>query len=144
MLLITTSVGATRAFGAKVASIARPGELYALEGELGTGKTEFVRGFVNEIDAAVVVRSPSFSIVNIYDTARFPVYHFDFYRLHDASELDEIGFDEYLTGDGVCLIEWGTIFPSVLPPHTRPIIFRDRGPHEREIRFNFDLTGTGS
>ncbi|MBN1308326.1 MAG: tRNA (adenosine(37)-N6)-threonylcarbamoyltransferase complex ATPase subunit type 1 TsaE [Chitinispirillaceae bacterium] len=143
MLLTTTSVEATRAFGAKVASSARPGELYALEGELGTGKTEFVRGFVNEIDAGIVVRSPSFTIVNTYDTVRFPVYHFDFYRLHDASELDEIGFDEYLTGEGVCLIEWGTLFPSVLPPHARLIIFRDTGPHEREIRCNFDLAGTG-
>jgi tRNA threonylcarbamoyladenosine biosynthesis protein TsaE len=139
MLLTTKSVGATRAFGAKVAALSRPGDLYALEGELGTGKTEFVRGFVNEIDADVVVRSPSFSIVNNYAAARFPVYHFDFYRLHDASELDEIGFEEYLTGDGVCLIEWGTMFPSVLPPHTRLIIFRDIGTYEREIQFSFDL-----
>ena len=143
MLLATRSVGATRAFGAKVGAASRPGDLYALEGELGTGKTEFVRGFVNGIDGSIVVRSPSFSIVNTYATARFPVYHFDFYRLHDASELDEIGFEEYLAGDGVCLIEWGTMFPSVLPTQTRLIVFRDIGIYEREIRYDFDRSFVG-
>ncbi len=133
-------MGATRAFGARVASRSVPGDIYALEGELGTGKTEFVRGFVSELDQTVAVRSPSFTIVNTYATTRFPVYHFDFYRLCDAAELDEIGFNEYIAGNGVCLIEWGTMFPSVLPPHSRLILFRDTGTFEREIQFNFPLS----
>ena len=141
MIISTSSVGATRAFGARVALQARAGDVYALEGDLGTGKTEFVRGFAHALDQAIVVRSPSFSIVNTYAITRFPVYHFDFYRLHDASELNEIGFDEYIGAEGVCLIEWGTMFPSVLPPQTRIVVFRDVGTCEREIQFNFDLTG---
>jgi tRNA threonylcarbamoyladenosine biosynthesis protein TsaE len=144
MLLTTATVFETRAFGAKVAAIARPGDLYALEGGLGTGKTEFVRGFVKALGIGVIVRSPSFSIVNSYAADRFPVYHFDFYRLSDASELDEIGFEEYLGDEGVCLVEWGTMFPSVLPPQTRRIAFSDTGPCNREIRFNFDVPGAGT
>jgi tRNA threonylcarbamoyladenosine biosynthesis protein TsaE len=139
MIRRTSSVGATRSFGAQVASITQSGDIYALEGELGTGKTEFVRGFVNELDERMIVRSPSFSILNIYTTPHFPVYHFDFYRLCNASELDEIGFDEYIVGDGVFLIEWGTMFPTVLPAHTRLLQFRDISVSEREIVFDFKL-----
>jgi tRNA threonylcarbamoyladenosine biosynthesis protein TsaE len=133
MKISTDSAQATRAAGAKLAVRARPGDCYALEGDLGAGKTEFVRGFVASLAPAAAVRSPSFSILNIYETPRFPVYHFDFYRLGDAAELGEIGFDEYVSGEGVCLIEWGTMFPEVLPPNTTIIRFRDIGDTRREI-----------
>jgi tRNA threonylcarbamoyladenosine biosynthesis protein TsaE len=133
MKTVAVSVEATRALGARTAAAARAGECYALEGELGAGKTEFVRGFVAALDQRAVVKSPSFSILNIYATTRFTVYHFDFYRLSRAAELGEIGFDEYSSGEGVCLIEWGTLFPEVLPPQTRVIKFRDTGNGAREI-----------
>lgn len=139
MIHKTSSVSETRRFGGIIASDAETGHVYALEGDLGTGKTEFVRGFVAMLDSSAIVRSPSFSIVNTYASRRFPVYHFDFYRLCDESELVEIGFEEYLNSDGVCLIEWATMFPSVLPPQTRLLTFRDTGRDDREIRFDFPL-----
>jgi tRNA threonylcarbamoyladenosine biosynthesis protein TsaE len=133
MKTVAASVEATRMTGAHLAAASRGGDCYALEGELGAGKTEFVRGFVASLDPRAVVKSPSFSILNIYETGRFPVYHFDFYRLRDSAELREIGFDEYASGDGVCLIEWGTLFPNDLPSHTKVIKFRDIGDGMREI-----------
>ena len=133
MKTVAVSVEATRALGARTAAAAQAGECYALEGELGAGKTEFVRGFVAALDPHAVVKSPSFSILNIYTTSRFTVYHFDFYRLSRAAELGEIGFDEYASADGVCLIEWGMLFPEVLPLQTKVIKFRDRGNGVREI-----------
>jgi tRNA threonylcarbamoyladenosine biosynthesis protein TsaE len=139
MIFSSSSVTDTRKLGAKLAARTQLGDVYALEGDLGTGKTEFVRGFVERLDGSVIVRSPSFSIVNIYTTPAFPVYHFDFYRLCDASELGEIGFDEYINSDGICLIEWATMFPSILPQHARLLTFRDIGLYEREIEFNFTV-----
>ena len=133
MKTVSASVMETRSLGGRLAASARPGSCFALEGELGAGKTEFVRGFVAALAPAAAVRSPSFSILNIYETAAFPVYHFDFYRLSDALELGEIGFEEYIAGSGVCLIEWGTLFPAVLPPHARIIRFADLGGGAREI-----------
>jgi tRNA threonylcarbamoyladenosine biosynthesis protein TsaE len=133
MKTLTASVDETRALGARVAAGADSGDCYVLEGDLGAGKTEFVRGFVSSLSGTAAVRSPSFSILNIYETGRFPVYHFDFYRLAGASELVEIGFHEYVSGAGVCLIEWGTMFPEVLPPGAKVIRFRDRGVDKREI-----------
>jgi tRNA threonylcarbamoyladenosine biosynthesis protein TsaE len=134
MKISAASVDATRELGARTAKTAGAGDCFALEGELGAGKTEFVRGFVAALNPAAAVKSPGFSICNIYETDEYPVYHFDFYRLSAASELGETGFDEYASaGVGVCLVEWGTRFPDVLPPHARIITFRDMGGGVREI-----------
>ena len=133
MIATTSSVSETREIGVKIASRTHKGDIIALDADLGCGKTEFVRGFVSYFDKSIIVRSPSFAIVNIYQAGCFPVYHFDFYRLTDASELFEIGFDEYIAGDGVCLIEWASMFPDVLPAHTKMIRLFDRGPTLREI-----------
>ncbi|MFP4165103.1 MAG: tRNA (adenosine(37)-N6)-threonylcarbamoyltransferase complex ATPase subunit type 1 TsaE [Chitinispirillaceae bacterium] len=136
---VTSSVDETRALGARLAREARPGDVYALEGDLGTGKTEFVRGFVGELIPGAAVRSPTFSIVNTYSSPRFAVYHFDFYRLGDPAELDDIGFDEYTAGDGVCLIEWAAMFEDYLPETTKVIRFRDQGELERSIETDFEF-----
>jgi len=135
MIITTTSVAETREIGARIAQQAHRGDVYALEGDLGCGKTEIVRGFMGYFDNSIIVHSPSFSIVNIYSAGCFQVYHFDFYRLTDASELFEIGLEEYLGNDGVCIIEWGTMFPEVLPPETITIRLYDRGPTTREIHW---------
>ena len=137
--ITVASVEETRSFGERVAAKAALGDVFALEGDLGTGKTEFVRGFMHKLAPAVIVRSPSFSIVNIYETPAMPVYHFDFYRLSDQSELIEIGFDDYLAGNGICIIEWATMFPGALPAATRSIRFTDRGSTEREINYDFEV-----
>jgi tRNA threonylcarbamoyladenosine biosynthesis protein TsaE len=130
----TRSVDETRSVGAEVARRSRAGDIYALIGKLGTGKTEFVRGFVAACDESAEVHSPSFPILNIYDTPRFPVYHFDFYRLRDRRELVEIGFGDYLDGDGVCLIEWADLFMGELPAAGVKVVrFEDAGENLRTI-----------
>jgi tRNA threonylcarbamoyladenosine biosynthesis protein TsaE len=127
------SVEDTRRFGAQLASSVNAGDIFALEGDLGAGKTEFVRGLVAALGGQAVVRSPSFPILNIYQTSKLPVYHFDFYRMSDSGELDEIGFYEYISGDGLCLIEWGTMFADILPAHTKILRFKDNGETSRCI-----------
>ena len=139
MKIIASSLEETRILGARIARKAQSGDVYALEGDLGTGKTEFTRGFIDELDESIIVRSPSFAIVNTYKMSAFSVYHFDFYRLTDSSELYEIGFDEYLSNEGVCIIEWATMFPEVLPDQTKFLRFTDKGNNERVIELSFQI-----
>ena len=129
----------TRALGAAVAAIAAAGEVYALVGGLGAGKTEFVRGFVAELNADAVVRSPTFSIVNTYSDGPYPIHHFDFYRLSDESELYELGFDDYTYGEGVCLIEWADMFVDALPDDTKTIHFIEKREHGRLLKTDFEI-----
>lgn len=142
MIVESKSVEETRQWGAKLAKVIKAGDVFALEGDLGAGKTEFVRGLVSELGGNVTVRSPSFSIINIYQACAMPVYHFDFYRMSDSDELYEIGFYEYISGDGVCLIEWGTSFPDVLPSETKVLRFSDLGNNLRRIEFEKQLSDT--
>jgi tRNA threonylcarbamoyladenosine biosynthesis protein TsaE len=139
MVFESYSVAETRQLGEKLANKILPGDVFALEGDLGTGKTEFVRGLVAALGGDVKVRSPSFSIINIYQTNKIPVYHFDFYRMADSSELLEIGFNEYTAGDGICLLEWGTMFKDVLPDGTKIIRFTDNGLTKRIIESSFEF-----
>jgi tRNA threonylcarbamoyladenosine biosynthesis protein TsaE len=133
MEILSKSKEDTRAAGAQTAKSARPGDVFGLIGELGTGKTEFVRGFVAALCNDCEVHSPSFSILNIYETPELPIYHFDFYRLKKQSELKEIGFEEYIYGNGICLIEWADMFPEVLPKGAVMIRFLDKGEGQRVI-----------
>jgi tRNA threonylcarbamoyladenosine biosynthesis protein TsaE len=135
MEIKSPSLSDTRAAGALLASQAEAGQVFGLIGELGCGKTEFVRGFVAALCDTCEVRSPSFSILNIYETPALPVYHFDFYRLKKQAELVEIGFEEYLYGEGVCLIEWADMFPDVMPNSTTLIRFSDLGDSRRLISY---------
>jgi tRNA threonylcarbamoyladenosine biosynthesis protein TsaE len=135
MEILSNSVEETRQAGGRLARTACGGDVFALIGELGSGKTEFVRGFTASLCDVCAVRSPTFTILNIYDTPAFPVYHFDFYRLKKAEELIEIGFYEYLHGEGVCFIEWADLFPNVIPHNARQIRFVDKGNGQRLISF---------
>lgn len=139
MQLHTSSVTQTRQAGARLAKMAKAGDVYILDGDLGTGKTEFVRGFTESSGGNAIVRSPSFSILNIYQTGSLDVYHFDFYRLSEVSELEELGFDDYIYGDGVCLIEWGSLFRNHLPAEARTIRFSDRGESLRVLDADFEF-----
>ena len=135
MVTESRSVAQTRRLGATLAQKCRGGDVYGLVGALGTGKTEFVRGFVASLQADAGVRSPTFTLVNTYLTASFPIHHFDFYRLSRADDLREIGFYEYAGVDGVCLVEWADMFPDVLPQGTRMIRFEDGGGDVRRISY---------
>ncbi len=129
----------TRALGAAVATSAAAGDVYALVGGLGAGKTEFVRGFVAGLSTEAVVRSPTFSIVNTYSDGPYPIHHFDFYRLSDESELYELGFDDYIYGEGVCLIEWADMFVDELPANTKTIRFIEKREHGRLLKTDFEI-----
>jgi tRNA threonylcarbamoyladenosine biosynthesis protein TsaE len=132
--LVSHSVQETRSFGAQVAAAAKSGDVFALEGELGSGKTEFVRGFVEALCGPSAVRSPTFSIINIHESPQFLIHHFDFYRLRKKEELVEIGYYDCVRSEGVSLIEWADMFPDVLPHDARHIRFLDKGNDAREIQ----------
>ncbi len=109
-------------YGAK----AVPGAVIALQGGLGAGKTVFTKGFAKGLGVTETVTSPTFTIMQVYESGRLPLYHFDVYRIMEPEEMDEIGFDEYVYGDGVCLIEWADRIGELLPPGTvRITIERD-------------------
>jgi len=104
--------------GRKLAADAEKGTVFALSGGLGAGKTAFSQGFAAGLGIEEPVSSPTFTLVNEYHQGRLPLYHFDVYRLEEADELEAIGFDEYVYGQGVTLIEWADRFPELLPPGT--------------------------
>ena len=109
------------------------GDVLALTGDLGAGKTQFVKGFVAGVGCSTGVTSPTFTLVHEYTGGRLPVYHFDWYRLESADAVLRLGLDDYLYGDGVCVIEWADRFPALLPPNTRWIALRINGETERVI-----------
>lgn len=132
MQIKSASPDETRAFGAKLAKQTNEGTIYALVGSLGSGKTELVRGFVAALSQDAAVCSPSFTIVNTYQTNTFLIHHFDFYRIKKADELIEIGYHEYINNDAVCLIEWADRFPEALPETAKFIRFKEE---KGNIRF---------
>jgi len=110
MITYCASCADTHALAATFARSLRPGSALALSGPMGAGKTEFVRGFTHTLHPGAPVRSPSYTLVNMYGTQPPTVYHFDFYRLSQIEDLEEIGFYEYLCGDGICIVEWADLF----------------------------------
>ena len=103
--MITHSPGESRAFGERLAHQLRAGDVLLLLGNLGAGKSELTRGIARGLGVTDTVTSPSFTILNVYEDGRVPLYHFDWYRLQSAEELYEMGMDEYLGGDGVAVVE---------------------------------------
>lgn len=102
--------------GKKLGEKADKGEIICLEGDLGVGKTVFTKGFAKGLDIEENIDSPTFTIVQEYTEGRFPLYHFDVYRIGDVSEMDEIGYEDYFFGEGVCLIEWASRIEELIPP----------------------------
>ncbi len=117
----TFSPEETMALGVKLGSQARPGEVYCLVGDLGVGKTVFTQGFAKGMGILEPISSPTFTILQEYEEGRLPFYHFDVYRISDEEEMDEIGFDDYIYGQGVCLIEWAGRVAGLLPEHIQVI-----------------------
>ena len=102
----------------QMAQNAQPGQVYALIGDLGVGKTVFTKGFAEGLGIEEPVSSPTFTILQIYEEGKFPLYHFDVYRIEEPEEMEEVGFDDYVYGDGVCLIEWAGRIEEILPEET--------------------------
>ena len=102
--------------GRECAKKAKAGQVYCLNGDLGAGKTVFTKGFARGLGILDTVNSPTFTILNVYEEGRIPLYHIDAYRITDPDELLETGIYDCLDGDGVCLIEWASLIESILPP----------------------------
>ncbi len=115
MIKETYSSEETFEFGKKMGEQAKSGDVYCLDGDLGVGKTVFTQGFAMGLGIDEPVSSPTFTIVQEYEEGRLPFYHFDVYRIGDPEEMDEIGFDEYVLGEGVCLIEWAELIQELIP-----------------------------
>lgn len=122
--------------GASSAVSAKPGDVFALIGNLGSGKTHWTKGFLKHLQPETNVTSPTFSIVNSYRHGQPPVHHFDFYRLKSANELIDLGWDEYLDEEAIVICEWADLFPDLFPEHTRWLIFSHQPDGSREIRIS--------
>lgn len=119
MIIDVYSEDETRKLGYKMGRNAKAGEVYCLKGDLGVGKTVFTKGFAEGLEISDHITSPTFTIVNEYLSGRLPFYHFDVYRIGDPEEMYDIGYEEYLFGDGVCLIEWAELIKEILPENVK-------------------------
>ncbi|MBO4902349.1 MAG: tRNA (adenosine(37)-N6)-threonylcarbamoyltransferase complex ATPase subunit type 1 TsaE [Lachnospiraceae bacterium] len=137
MIYETNSSRETYELAKTLAGRAKPGDIYTLIGDLGVGKTVFTQGFAAGLGIDGPVNSPTFTILQIYEQGRMPLYHFDVYRIGDVEEMDEIGYEDCFYGDGVCIIEWADLIEEIIPAEAcRVTIEKDlqKGMDFRQIR----------
>ncbi|MBQ8280504.1 MAG: tRNA (adenosine(37)-N6)-threonylcarbamoyltransferase complex ATPase subunit type 1 TsaE [Roseburia sp.] len=132
MIYETFSPEETRELGRKIGADAAPGSVYTLVGDLGVGKTVFTQGIAEGLEIDEPICSPTFTIVQVYEEGRMPFYHFDVYRIGDIEEMDEIGYEDYFYGEGVCMIEWANLIEEILPEHRWDITI------EKDLEKGFD------
>ena len=140
MIKETFSPEETFAFGKWCGEYALRGELYTVVGDLGVGKTVFSQGVAEALGITEPVNSPTFTIIQEYESGRMPFYHFDVYRIGDIEEMEEIGYDDYFYGNGICLIEWANLIEEILPEQIIEITI------EKNLEKGFDyrkITVTG-
>jgi len=137
MIIESYSAQDTYDLGKKLGKEAKAGQVFCLDGDLGVGKTVFTKGLAQGLGIEEPIQSPTFTIVREYEEGRLPFYHFDVYRIGDVEEMDEIGYEDYVYGGGVCLIEWANLIEEILPDHyTKIEILKnlEKGFDYREIR----------
>lgn len=132
MVVETNSWEETFALGKKMGEEAAPGDVYTLVGDLGVGKTVFTQGIAVGLGITEPVNSPTFTIVQVYEEGRIPFYHFDVYRIGDPEEMDEIGYEDYVYGEGLTMIEWANLIEEILPPKRQEILI------EKDMEKGFD------
>lgn len=115
MIIETNTPKETFDFGKTLGMQAKPGNVYTLIGDLGVGKTVFTQGLAKGLEIVEPISSPTFTIVQVYEEGRLPLYHFDVYRIGDVEEMEEIGYEDYFYGEGVSLIEWANLIEEILP-----------------------------
>ena len=115
MVIETHAPEETFEVGRTIGMNAKPGQIYTLTGDLGVGKTVFTQGVAAGLGITEPVNSPTFTIIQEYEDGRLPFYHFDVYRIGDLEEMEEIGYDDYFFGQGICLIEWAELIEEILP-----------------------------
>ncbi len=126
MVYETWSQEETRDIGIEIGKKAAPGDVYTLLGDLGVGKTTFTQGVAIGLGISEPICSPTFTILQVYEDGRLPFYHFDVYRIEEEEEMEEIGYEDYFYGNGVCFIEWANLIPGILPKnHTTIRIEKD-------------------
>lgn len=128
----TYSEKETFALGEQLGKDATPGQVFTLIGDLGVGKTVFTQGVASGLCIDEPISSPTFTIVQVYEEGRLPFYHFDVYRIGDVEEMDEIGYEDYFYGDGICFIEWANLIEEILPDHYTQITI------EKELEKGFE------
>jgi len=132
MVVETWSEQETYELGIKIGKDAIEGQVYTLIGDLGVGKTALTKGVASGLGITEAICSPTFTIVQVYEEGRLPFYHFDVYRIGDIEELDEIGYEDYVYGNGVTLIEWGNLITEALPENRTDILI------EKNLEKGFD------
>ncbi len=132
MVIETWSPKETYALGEKIGREALPGQVYTLNGDLGVGKTVFTQGVAAGLGIREPVNSPTFTIVQVYEEGRMPFYHFDVYRIGDVEEMEEIGYQDYFYGEGLCMIEWAQLIEEIIPENARHITI------EKDLDKGFD------
>ena len=128
----TYSAKETAELGRRLGKEAKAGEVYTLIGDLGVGKTVFTKGIAEGLGITEPVNSPTFTIVQVYDTGRMPFYHFDVYRIGNIEEMDEIGYEDYFYGEGLTMIEWANLIEEILPEKRKDIVI------EKDLEKGFD------
>ena len=132
MIIETRSAQETYQLGFEIGQKAKKGQVYTMVGDLGVGKTVFTQGMARGLEIDEPISSPTFTIVQVYDEGRLPFYHFDVYRIGDIDEMDEIGFEDYVYGEGVSLIEWANLIEEIIPEQHIEIII------EKDLEKGFD------
>ena len=132
MVIETWSPKETYALGEKIGREALPGQVYTLHGDLGVGTTVFTQGVAAGLGIQEPVNSPTFTIVQVYEEGRMPFYHFDVYRIGDVEEMEEIGYQDYFYGEGLCMIEWAQLIEEIIPENARHITI------EKDLDKGFD------
>ena len=131
-IIETHSAQETFALGQRIGLEALPGQVYTLIGDLGVGKTVFTQGVADGLGITEPVNSPTFTILQVYEEGRLPLYHFDVYRIGDVEEMDEIGYEDYFYGDGLTMIEWANLIEEILPKKRKEITI------EKDLEKGFD------
>lgn len=132
MIIETRSAEETYQLGVEIGKNAKKGDVLTLVGDLGVGKTVFTQGLAKGLAIEEQISSPTFTIVQVYDEGRLPFYHFDVYRIGDISEMDEIGYEDYVYGEGVSLIEWANLIEEILPENRTSVLI------EKDLEQGFD------
>ncbi len=131
-IIETNSPDETLEAGRQLGLLAKPGDIYTLNGDLGVGKTVFTQGVAKGLGVTEHVNSPTFTIVQVYDSGRLPFYHFDVYRIGDVEEMEEIGYEDYFFGDGICMVEWAQLIVELIPQQATKITI------EKNLEKGFD------
>lgn len=132
IVIETNSQKETFEVGQTIGKRCKSGEIFTLVGDLGVGKTVFTQGFASGLQIKEPISSPTFTIVQEYHSGTMPFYHFDVYRIGDIEEMDEIGFEDYIYGEGVSLVEWANLITELIPPHHTAITI------EKDLEKGFD------